>query len=63
MKDQIDCEEFPLAQAAYAAYGKVVEYKNFKGDPMPEFADLPLKIQAAWIAAAEKVKDITLELL
>jgi hypothetical protein len=40
-----------LAIAAYARYGAVTEFKNFRGDLMPEFIDLPEKIQQAWEAA------------
>lgn len=40
-----------LAEEAYARYGSVTEFKNFRGDPMPAFADLGPKIQAAWEAA------------
>lgn len=45
------------AQVAYGAYGHAVEHKNFRGEAMPEFEDLPEKIQAAWNAAAEAVLD------
>lgn len=38
---------------AYEAYGRVTEHKNFRGEPMPEFEDLPERIQQAWEAAAE----------
>jgi len=36
----------------YKAYGSVTAFKNFRGDPMPKFGDLPEKIQEAWQAAA-----------
>jgi hypothetical protein len=39
------------AEEAYARYGAVTDFKNFRGDPMPAFADLGEKIQAAWEAA------------
>jgi hypothetical protein len=41
------------AKAAYAAYGEVVGWKNFRGDPMPQFAELPEIIQQAWDGACE----------
>jgi len=41
------------AKAAYAAYGEVVEWKNFRGDPMPQFNELPEPIQRAWDSACE----------
>lgn len=40
-----------LAIAAYARYGAVTDFKNFRGDPMPEFEALPDKIKSAWEAA------------
>ena len=40
-----------LAERSYTAYGQVTSFKNFKGDPMPEFDELPETIQEAWIAA------------
>lgn len=46
-----------LAQVAYRAYGETTDFKNFRGDPMPEWADLPQKIQQAWVAAADAVKE------
>ena len=41
------------AKAAYAAYGEVVGWKNFRGDPMPQFNELSEAIQCAWDAACE----------
>lgn len=43
-----------LGQQAYAAYGEQVGFKNFQGNPMPEWADLTEIIQDAWRAAAGK---------
>jgi hypothetical protein len=40
------------AKAAYARYGAVTDFKNFQGNPMPEFEKLPEAIQCAWAAAA-----------
>lgn len=48
-------EPKPLGQIAYEAYGQVTEFKNFRGDPMPEWPDLPDKIREAWEAAAEAI--------
>lgn len=50
-----DTEAKFLAMLAYQAYGNVTDFKNFRGDPMPKFGDLPEKIQQAWIAAVSKV--------
>lgn len=41
------------AEAAYAAYGAVTDFKNFQGNPMPKFEDLTPQIQQAWDAACE----------
>ncbi len=41
------------AKAAYAAYGESVHWKNFRGEPMPQFSELPEAIQCAWDSACE----------
>lgn len=48
-------EPLTLAEEAYLAYGEVTDFKNFRGEPMPMFKDLPATIQKAWEAAAERV--------
>lgn len=45
-----------LAQHAYAAYARATENKNFRGEPMPEWADLPQPTRNAWHAAVEQVR-------
>ncbi|MNY01330.1 hypothetical protein D3C86_1338580 [compost metagenome] len=47
---KLNCRE--LAERAYRAYALTTNWKNFRGDPMPQFADLPEQIQHAWEAAA-----------
>ncbi len=47
------------AEEAYQRYGAVTDFKNFRGDPMPAFADLGEKIRAAWEAAVT-VRDVPL---
>ena len=37
-----------LAKQAYGHYGAVVDFKNFRGEPMPEFDELPENIRKAW---------------
>lgn len=37
-----------LASVAYKNYGKVADFKNFKGDPLPEWENLTQKTQEAW---------------
>ena len=44
-----------VAESAYKAYGAVTGNKNFRGEPMPEFKDLPETIRTAWEAAALQV--------
>lgn len=44
-------EQLQAAKAAYTRYGVVTDHKNFRGDPMPEFEQLPDKIKEAWVAA------------
>lgn len=44
-----------IAEHAYGAYAKSTDNKNFRGDEMPAFADLPEAIQAAWVAATRGV--------
>lgn len=39
-------------QAAYRAYGQVTGWRNFLGDPMPAWENLPDTIRQAWAAAA-----------
>lgn len=43
-----------LAEEAYSAYGAVTDHKNYLGEPMPAWGDLPPRIQAAWRGAARK---------
>jgi len=44
-----------LAQAAYMAYGKSTNNKNFRGEEMPTWELLPTAIQNAWIAATGEI--------
>lgn len=41
-----------LAKAMYLSYGETTEFKNYQGNPMPDWKDLTPKIQGAWEAAA-----------
>jgi hypothetical protein len=43
------------ARIAYTAYGKMIDFKNFQGNPMPLFDELPERIQEAWIEAANVI--------
>lgn len=46
------------ARIAYTAYGRVTDFKNFRGDPMPAFDDLPDQIKQAWSKAANTIWDL-----
>lgn len=52
-------DKYRLGQIAYNAYGEVTNFKNFQGNPMPVFDELPEIIQTAWQKAAEKIVEIT----
>ena len=45
-------------EIAYKAYGDYVEWKNFQGNLMPKYEELPQKIREAWGVAARKVMGI-----
>lgn len=53
MLNQILNDDERLARDSYYAYGGVTDFKNFQGNPMPEWGELPEKIQQAWIAASQ----------
>ncbi|BDI33427.1 hypothetical protein CCAX7_54780 [Capsulimonas corticalis] len=44
-----------MAASAYRAYAASTGNKNFRGEPMPAFDDLPVAIQTAWEAAVRHV--------
>jgi hypothetical protein len=46
-----------LAKIAYRAYGETTDFKNFRGEPMPEWENLGDRIQSAWIAASTAVAE------
>ncbi len=41
------------AEELYQAYGESTGFKNFRGDPMPLWGDLPEMQRAAWDAVAD----------
>ncbi len=41
-----------LARIAYGAYGEATNFKNFRGEPMPIWEELPDEIQKAWCHSA-----------
>lgn len=49
-----EAERLAKARAAYHRYGAVTDFKNYQGNPMPDFDSLPRVIQQAWVAAANE---------
>lgn len=47
-----------LAQAGYEAYAANTGNKNFRGEEMPAFNDLPEAIINAWIAATRHICEL-----
>lgn len=45
-----------IAEFGYNAYGDFVGWKNYAGLSMPKWAELPEKIQQAWIEAARAIR-------
>ena len=54
MNDETDST---LARLAYHAYGSQTNFKNFQGNPMPEWHELPENIRKAWCKAASAVEN------
>ncbi|MEH1808433.1 hypothetical protein [Nostoc sp.] len=54
-------EELELAKIGYRAYGETTDFKNYQGLPMPNWEDLPEKIQIAWMAAAVAIAKKTVK--
>lgn len=44
-----------LAKGAYRAYGQSTGNKNFRGEEMPKWEELPEPIRTAWKAAVKFV--------
>lgn len=44
-----------FAKKGYEAYGNQTDFKNFRGEPMPAWDELPETIQSAWVAAANVI--------
>jgi len=53
---------YNVAKEAYRAYAAVTDNKNFRGDEMPKFSELPEEIQNAWEAACQKSIDYAVEI-
>lgn len=48
-----------IAASAYAAYGHSTGNKNFRGEPMPSWDQLPAAIRTAWEAAVRHASDVS----
>jgi hypothetical protein len=47
-----------IAASAYKAYAASTNNKNFRGEEMPAFEDLPIPIRTAWQAAVRQVDQV-----
>ena len=47
-----------IARFAYEAYAETTGNRNFRGEQMPRFDELPEKIREAWVAAVRKACDV-----
>jgi len=43
-------------RTAYEIYGDAVDWRNFMGEPMPMYEELPEKIMQAWEAVGKELK-------
>jgi len=54
-----DQENDYLAELGYMAYARSTENRNFLGQEMPQWTNLPDRIKLAWRAAAEEIRTRT----
>lgn len=52
-----------MGRSAYRAYGRVTDFKNFRGEPMPAWENLTPEIQSAWVASANHIREGVLSAL
>ena len=50
-----------MANHAYYAYGKTVNFKNYQDFPMSDFKDLPERIKRAWLESTRHVVNETVD--
>lgn len=50
-----------IAQLGYEAYSRSTNNKNFRGQEMPKFDELPAAIKNAWVAATEEIIDVAVK--
>lgn len=56
----MDDETLGLAVIGYQAYGDAAGWKNYQGNPMPTWEELPEAIKSYWSAAALKIAQQTI---
>lgn len=47
-----------MAAELYRAYGADSGWRNFQGNPMPEWLELPTAIRDHWVAAARAAERV-----
>ena len=52
-----DAGAVEAGRIAYNAYGRAVRFRNFQGDPMPDWGSLSDEIQKGWTMAARAVAE------
>lgn len=52
-----------LGKQAYKAYSRTTDNKNFQGNPMPDWNDLPETIRKAWENASQEIEKVAKEKL
>lgn len=55
---QEDTNRQELARTAYEAYADDSEWKNYQGNSMPQWHELPEDIRQHWRAAIKKVTEL-----
>jgi len=43
------------ARSVYAAYGQATNFKDFQGQPLPKWEDLPKEVQVSWVKVSKEV--------
>lgn len=49
---------YNIAKLGYEAYSLSTNNKNYKGEEMPKFDDLPDAIKKSWIDAAQEIVNV-----
>lgn len=51
-----------LGRINYEGYNEITGYKNFRGEDVPQFPDLPDKIKKAWEQGADRVREAVIKI-